>query len=71
MYELTREEDSKPVPLEQTSARQKAFEVIKVKLVMAPMVAHPNFDKPFILYTDASGGGVGAILHQKGDDGRE
>jgi len=45
--------------------------VIKAKLVMAPMVAHLNFDKSFILYTNVSGGGIGAVLHQKGDDGRE
>ncbi len=35
------------------------------------MVAYLNFNKLFILYTDVSGGGVGAVLHQKGDDGRE
>ena len=63
MYELTREENGKAVPFEWTAARQKAFEVIKAKLATAPVVAHLNFDRPFILYTDASGGGVGAILH--------
>jgi len=38
---------------------------------MALVVAHPNFNKPFILYTDVSGGEVGAVLHQKSDDERE
>src|SRR6266498_1262886 len=46
-------------------ARQKAFETIKAKLAMTPVVVHPNFDKPFILYTDTLGGGVRAVLHQK------
>ena len=71
IYELIREENGKPVLFEWTLARQKAFKVIKAKLAMAPVIAHPNFDKLFILYTDTSGGGVEAVLHQKGDDGRE
>src|SRR6266498_3054817 len=62
MYELTREENGKAVPFEWTAARQKAFEIIKAKLAMAPVVAYPNFDKSFILYTDILGGGVGAVL---------
>ena len=56
MYELIQKEDGKPVPFEWTLARQKAFEVIKVKLAMTPVVIHLDFDKLFILYTDASGG---------------
>ncbi len=71
MYELIREENGKAVLFEWTAARQKAFEVIKAKLATALVVAHPDFNKPFILYTDASGGGVRAVLHQKGDDRRE
>ena len=71
MYELTRKENGKPMLFEWMLARQKAFETIKAKLATAPVVTYPNFDRPFILYTDASGGGVGAVLHQKGEDSRE
>src|SRR5215208_242916 len=37
----------------------------------APILAHPDYDKPFILYTDASYSGLGCILAQKGEDGKE
>ena len=40
-------------------------------MMMAPIVAHPDFKKPFILYTDASREGIGAVLHQKDDQGKE
>ncbi len=71
MYELTREEDGKSVTFKWTLARQKAFEIIKAKLTIVLVIAHSDFNKPFILYTNASGGDMGAVLHQKGDDGRE
>ncbi len=71
MYELTGKKDGKLVTFEWMSARQKTFETIKAKLAIALVIAHSDFNKPFILYTDASGGGVGAVLYQKDDDGRE
>ena len=63
IYELTREENGKAVPFEWTAIRQKAFEIIKAKLATALVVAYPDFNKPFILYTDASSGSVEAVLH--------
>ena len=51
--------------------QEAAFESLKLKLVTAPVLCHPNFDKPFLIYTDASGYGVGALLKQVDDEGRE
>ena len=33
-----------------------------------PILAYPQFDKPFIIYTDASKEGLGAILYQNQDE---
>ena len=44
---------------------QKAFEVLKQKLINSPLLAYPRFDgTKFILQTDASGQGLGFILAQ-------
>ena len=51
--------------------QQKAFDALKNALVKAPILAHPNVNKPYILYTDASNAAVGAILVQKDDEGVE
>jgi hypothetical protein len=50
---------------EWTDERQKAFDKLKQMLEEAPSLSLPDFDKPFILYTDASFIGLGAALHQK------
>jgi hypothetical protein len=45
-----------------TSDHELAFQTIKTALVQAPVLAMPNFDKPFYVETDASDVGVGVVL---------
>ena len=54
-----------------TNECQTAFDTLKQELTKKPVLCQPDLNKPFILFTDASGYAIGAILSQKDDDGRE
>jgi transposase InsO family protein len=45
--------------------QQVAFETLKEKLMTPPILAFPDYTKPFILHIDASLRGLGAVLLQK------
>ena len=49
---------------------QEAFEALKGKLTKAPILAHPDLSRPFILDTDTSNNAIGAVLSQE-IDGKE
>ena len=71
LYDLVSREhkDKKSKAVMFTPEALTAFETLKEKCVKAPVLAFPDFQKPFLLETNASGKGLGAVLSQKQDDG--
>ncbi|XGW22596.1 hypothetical protein V3C99_005091 [Haemonchus contortus] len=70
LFELT----SSRVPFCWKDEHDKAFQNLKNAITRAPVLGQPNVEaarsgeKPYIIYTDASTHGVGAVLCQEGDD---
>ena len=65
LHHLTR----KDAPFVWTDECELAFSQLKALLTSATVLAFPQFDREFLLETDASGLGLGAVLAQKQDDG--
>ena len=69
LTDLTRK--ASPNRVHWTSACEIAFSKLKELLCAAPVLRSPDFQKEFILQTDASDRGVGAVLSQVDDEGKD
>ncbi len=50
-----------------TAECEEAFQSLKKELISAPVLGYPDYSQPFLLQTDASGMGLGAVLVQVQD----
>ena len=60
---------SKPQRVDWTRKCGEAFEKLKAALSSSPVLWSPDFTRPFVLQTDASDVGVGAVLSQCDNEG--
>ena len=56
---------AKKTLIEWTEAANSAFEALKELCTSTPILAYPDYQLPFILHTDSSSEGLGAVLYQK------
>lgn len=57
---------SKDVKFIWTDAEQKSFDTVKKVLSRETLLTYPQFDKPFIIHTDASDTQLGTVISQDG-----
>ena len=71
LYDLTSgdNKDKKSEHVDLSPKACEAFDRLKAACLQAPILSFPDFNKPFLLETDASGRGLGAVLSQKQADG--
>ena len=55
-------------PFEWTQLHQESFDKLKLALTSAPVLTYPDYGKPFLLETDASLKGLGAVLSQEDNE---
>ncbi len=56
---------SDKVPWKWTEVEQKAFDAMKKIIARETLLAYPNFNEPFHIYTDASATQLGAVVTQR------
>ena len=61
----------KDVPFAWKEDADRSFQVLKKALSSAPILSFPDFSLPFLVDTDASNSGLGAVLSQVGSDNVE
>ena len=66
LFQLTRQDTQ----FQWSELCQNAFDSLKKLLTESPILAFPNFNREFLLETDASGNGLGAVLAQQQEDGQ-
>lgn len=69
LNKLTSKGKSAP-PFKWTEEAEESFNKLKDALITAPILAVPDFEKPFVVHCDASAYGLGGMLSQE-IDGRE
>ena len=72
LYDLTSgdNKDKKSDHVNLSPEACEAFDRLKAACLQAPILSFPDFNNPFLLETDASGRGLGAVLSQKQADGQ-
>ena len=72
LYNLTSDDnkDKKSEHIDLSPEVREAFNCLKAACLQAAILSFPDFNKPFLLETDTSGRGLGAVLSQKQADGR-
>ena len=70
LYDLTSgdNKDKKSEHVDLFPEAREAFDRLKATCLQAPILVFPDFNKPFLLETDASRRGLGAVLSQKQAD---
>ena len=73
LHELTSGENGKKKNhrVEWTNRCKESFDTLKAICSEGPVLAYADYTKPFVLHTDASAMGLGAVLYQKQEDGKE
>lgn len=68
LTDLTKGVGAKRRSIEWSAVCQDAFDKMKALMTSSPVLQHPDLSKPFVIETDASDFGVGAVLLQRDDN---